>query len=94
MFIYGFKGWKGIGRSLLTTPRSEKNKNFFPYLTDYFGHKRHIDQSEKLVMYGVKHVLASDCHSRFIAAFLTIPIKDDAIIYGGVYRYLFYNLEL
>ena len=68
--------------------------NLFPYHADYFGHKRHIDQNEKLVVYGVKHVLAIDCHSRFIAAFLTMPVKDDAIIYGGVYRYLFYNLEL
>ena len=57
--------WKGISRSLLTTPCSEKNKtakflNLFPYCADYFGHKRHMDGNKKLVMYGVKYVLAFD----------------------------------
>ena len=67
--------------------------NLLPYRADYFGHKRHIDQNEKLVVYGEKHVLAIDCHSRFIAAFSTMPIKNDAIIYDEVYGYLFYSLE-
>ena len=54
--------------------------------------KRHMDQNEKLVVYRVKHILAIDCHSRFIVAFLTMSIKNDAIIYDEVYRYLFYSL--
>ena len=30
--------------------------NPVPYRADYFGHKLHIDQNEKLVMYGVTHM--------------------------------------
>ena len=33
------------------------------------------------------------CHSRFIIALSTMPIKNDAIIYDEVYRYLFYSPE-
>ena len=40
--------------------------NPVPYRADYFGHKLHIDQNEKLAMYGVTHVAAIDGHSRFI----------------------------
>ena len=49
--------------------------NPIPYRSDYFGHKLHIDQNEKLVMYGVTHVVAIDCHSRFIPAGSTMLIK-------------------
>ena len=52
-----------------------------------------MDQNKKLVVYGVKHVIVIDCHSRFIAAFLIMPIKNEAIIYDEVYRYTFYSLE-
>ena len=38
--------------------------NPIPYRADYFGHKLHIDQNEKLVMYGVTHVAAINGHSR------------------------------
>jgi len=41
-----------ISTSLQTNP--------VPYHADYFGHKLHIDQNEKLVMYGVTHVTAVD----------------------------------
>ena len=30
-----------------------RQMNPVPYRADYFGHKLHIDQNEKLVMYGV-----------------------------------------
>ena len=63
--------------------------NLFPYRADYFGHKRHMDRNEKLVMYGLKHILAIDCHSRFIAAFSTMSVKNNAIIYDEVYWYFF-----
>ena len=52
-----------------------------------------MDQNEKLVMYGVTHVLAIDGHSRFITAFSTMPIKSNAMIYDEVYRYVFYSME-
>ena len=53
--------------------------NLFPYRADYFGHKRRMDQNEKLVVHGAKHVLAIDCHCRFIADCSTMPIKNAAI---------------
>ena len=37
--------------------------NPIPYNAEYFGHKLHIDQNEKLVMYGVTHVCAIDGYS-------------------------------
>ena len=37
--------------------------NPIPYSADYFGHKVHIDQNEKLVMYEVTHVCARDGYS-------------------------------
>ena len=33
-----------------------RQMNPVPYRADYFGHKLHIDQNEKLVMYGVTRV--------------------------------------
>ncbi|XP_034005379.1 uncharacterized protein LOC117497578 isoform X1 [Trematomus bernacchii] len=40
--------------------RRLRNLNPVPYSAEYMGHKLHIDQNEKLVMYGVTHVLAVD----------------------------------
>ena len=37
--------------------------NPIPYKADYFGHKLHINQNEKLVMYCVTPVTAIDGHS-------------------------------
>ena len=37
-----------------------------PYRADYFSHKLHIKQNEKLEMYGVTYVTAIDGHSRMI----------------------------
>jgi len=64
--------------------------NPVPYRADYFGHKLHLDQNEKLVMYGVTHVIAIDGHSRFIVGGITIPIKNNLLIYGDIYRYKIY----
>ena len=61
--------------------------NPIPYRADYFGHKLHVDQNEKLVMYGVTHVAAIDGHSRFVVAAHTMPIKNNCLIYEHVYRY-------
>ena len=47
-----------------------------PYHADYFGHKIHIDQNEKLVMFGVTHVAAVDGFSNMIVGFITMPIKN------------------
>ncbi len=63
--------------------------NPIPYFAaDYFGHKLHVDQNEKLVMYGVTHVCARDGYSGKIVAFVTMPIKNtlrSIRIYSGKY---------
>ena len=56
-------------RSVLTAYRLS---NPLPYIANYFGHKIHIDQNEKLCMYGVTHVLAVD---GFIIALATMSVE-------------------
>jgi len=69
--------------------------NPIPYRADYFGHKLHMDQNEKLIMYGVTHVAAIDGHSRFVVCGITLPIKNNGAIYENVYRYsTFINLKI
>lgn len=60
--------------------------NPIPYRADYFGHKLHMDQNEKLGMYGVTHVVAIDGHSRYVVAAFTMPVKNNVVIYEHVYR--------
>lgn len=50
------------------------------------GHKLHLDQNEKLGMFGVTHVLAIDGFSSKIVAESTMPVKNNLIIYEEVYR--------
>ena len=57
--------------------------NPIPHRSDYFGHKLHINQNEKIVMYGVTHVVAIDGHSRFIPAGSTMPIKITKLFMKG-----------
>ena len=35
------------------------------YATTYFGHKFHMDQNEKLITFGVTHVMARDGYFRY-----------------------------
>lgn len=88
-------GDKRVGKALgLVNPENHRGRrndttrmlNPIPYRADYFGHKLHLDQNEKLVMYGATHVVAIDGHSRFIVGFSTMPIKNNGIIYEEVYR--------
>ena len=60
--------------------------NPVPYRSDYFGHKLHVDQNEKLVMYGVTHVGAIDGFSGKIVGFISMPIKNNVEIYEHLYR--------
>ena len=62
--------------------------NPVPYHPDYFGHKLHIDQNEKLVMYGVTHIGAVDGFSGKIVGFVSMPIKNNVEIYTHLYRYV------
>lgn len=50
------------------------------------GHKLHMDQNEKLGMFGVTHVLAIDGYSSKIVAQSTMPTKNNLVIYDEVYR--------
>lgn len=50
------------------------------------GHKLHLDQNEKLGMFGVTHVLAVDGYSNKIVSNATMPIKNNLVIFEEVYR--------
>ena len=64
------------------------------YSAEYFGHKVHIDQNEKLIMFGVTHVMARDGYSGMIVATSTMPIKNNVIIYEEIYRHFTMNYGL
>lgn len=59
--------------------------NPVPYFAEYFGHKLHLDQNEKLVRYGVTEVIAVDGYSSFITGKLVMALKNN-IIYRDVFR--------
>ena len=61
--------------------------NPIPYEAHYFGHKIHLDQNEKLVMFGTTHVIAVDGYSGKIVGHSTMPVKNNLLIYRDVYRY-------
>ncbi|XP_028413701.1 uncharacterized protein LOC114536555 [Dendronephthya gigantea] len=61
--------------------RTERLTNPHPYIAEYFGHKLHLDQNEKIAMFGVTHVCAIDGYSRFITAFSCMPVKNNVVIY-------------
>ena len=82
-----------VGESLrLTNPgyqharrtATERQINLVPYHADYFGHKVHVDQNEKLVMFGVTHICAVDGYSGKIVGFVTMPIKNNVEMYVTV----------
>ncbi|KAA8590524.1 hypothetical protein FQN60_014458 [Etheostoma spectabile] len=63
-----------------------RNLNPIPYYAQYMGHKLHVDQNEKLVMFGVTHVMAIDGFSKKVVSHFTMPIKNNILIYEEVYR--------
>nr|XP_033470480.1 uncharacterized protein LOC117249161 isoform X2 [Epinephelus lanceolatus] len=63
-----------------------RNLNPVPYHAEYMGHKIHMDQNEKLAMFGVTHVLALDGFSKKVVAHSTMPIKNNLTIYEDVFR--------
>ncbi|XP_018927648.2 uncharacterized protein LOC109054865 [Cyprinus carpio] len=83
-----------VGRALRTINRpyhemrcsGVRNLNPIPYCATYTGHKLHLDQNEKLVMFGATHVLAIDGYSSKIMAYSCMPVKNNLIIYDEVYR--------
>ena len=65
---------------------SARLSNPIPYSADYFGHKLHVDQNEKLVMYGVTHVCARDGYSGKVVGFVTMRVKNNIEIYSHLFR--------
>lgn len=91
----GFKiAEKRVGTSLrkvgsayhsMRATRTQNLINPIPYSAKYVGHKIHIDQNEKLVLFGVTHVCAVDGYSGMIVGFNTMPIKNNVTIYQNLY---------
>ena len=71
---------------LIYRDTTARHTNPVPYYAEYFGHKLHIDQNEKLVMYGVTHICAVDGYSSKIVGFVTMPIKNNLEIYAHLYQ--------
>ena len=67
-------------RSVLTQYRL---RNPVPYSAKYFGH---IDQNEKLCMFGVTHIMAVDGFSGKIVALSSMPVKNCILIYEHIYK--------
>ena len=57
-----------------------------------FGHKLHINQNEKIALYGVTHVTAIDGNSRFVLCGVTMSVKNNQKVYEKVYRYIYHIL--
>ncbi len=66
--------------------QTERQTNPHPYSADYYGHKIHLDQNEKLSMYGVTYVCAIDGYSKYIPAFSCMPVKNNIVIYNDIFR--------
>ena len=64
--------------------------NPMPYRADNFGEKLHVDQNEKLAMFGVPHVVEVDAHefSRKVVG-VTMSVKNNVAIYEHLYWYKF-----
>ncbi len=60
--------------------------NPIPYTARHFGHKLHIDQNEKIGMYGVTHVISVDGFSNYVTSFISMPVKNNLVIYDSIYR--------
>ena len=58
-----------------------RNINPIPYFAECFGHKLHMDQNEKLAMFGITHVLAIDGYSGKIVGSTSMPVKNNLLIY-------------
>ena len=60
--------------------------NPIPYYAEYFGHKIHFDQNEKMIHFGVTHVAASDGYSGKLLGIVSMPVKNSITIYNELYR--------
>ena len=55
--------------------RAIQRLNPIPYYASHFGHKLHVDQNKKLVMYGVTHICAVDSFTGKVVGFISMPIR-------------------
>lgn len=60
------------------------------YNADYFGYKIHVEQNKKLAMFGVTHICAKDGK---VVGFITMPVKNNVVIYSHLYRYLGHDFK-
>ena len=67
------------------TSRATRRFNPVPHHSSYFGHKIHIDQNEKLVIYGVTDICARDGFSGKVVEFVSMPIKNNVEIYNHLF---------
>lgn len=74
--------------------RAEQQINPIPYTASYFGHKLHIDQNEKLVMFGVTQITAVDGFSNMVVGFVTMPVKNNVEIYKELFSPIVMNYGL
>ena len=65
--------------------RTQSLINPIPYSAKYCGEKLHVDQNEKVVLFGMTHVCAVDGYSGMIVGFATMPVKNNIIIYRELY---------
>ena len=56
------------------------------YKADYFGHKLPVDHNEKLLVYGVTHVVACNGCSGRITGYTTMAIKNNLTIHEKMFR--------
>ena len=60
--------------------------NPIPYCASFYGEMIHLDQNEKLVIYGVVHVVAIDGYSHKIVGFSTMPRKKNITVYSTLFQ--------
>ena len=60
--------------------------NPVPYYAHHFGKKLHLDQYEKVAMFGVTHILAVDGYSRKVVGFVTVPKNNSLVVYDLLFR--------
>ena len=75
--------------------QTSTNRHFnpIPYYAEYFGHKIHFDQNEKLIHYGVTEVIAVDGYSSFITATSIMALKNNIVIYEEVFRLALFHVN-
>lgn len=94
--ICGFreKGWPvPSARCTGIWPKKKKQYSSTDESSDVQRHKLHIDQNEKLAMYGVTHVCTIDGYSKYIPACHTLSVKNNLIIYKEIYRFIYLLLN-